>query len=295
MAEEASVEQEESSLTQRLAERVAKLKYVMLAFVVVVIAIVGGLSWQRHSAEQKIKAAQDDLYRSVYSLMEKPDTDAVAMFDALAVKYKGTSAGADALVFKFGSAFNAGKFAEAEAAARDLIAAYPTHAFVPRARLSMAQAQAQQGRTAEAVATLRTVLATPAPDIMPEAKLALAEALEAEAAKAEQGSDQQRRLLAEAENEYNDIIVRSRITVPEQRGFWPQAVTAPADFQLVTIKDVLAGYEHKSPRIAAPAAPEAVSAADLESAAAAMAASQPEPEEKTEAKEETLPSENKKE
>ncbi len=124
---------------------------------------------------------------------------------------------------------------------------------VSRARFAQAQAMFQQGKVEEAVAAFRDLAATNDAELFPEIKLALAQALERRAEDAKDNPDEYRSRLEEAEAEYTDIVTRAQISVPSQRGFWPQAVILPADYALVQIKDKLAGHVHAKPAVAAAA------------------------------------------
>gem|GEM_PF-2981595 len=246
MAEKQSYEAS-PSLSHRVAARADKIKYIVIALVVIVAAGIGIFTYQRQQSEAKEARAENALYQAEIDILNAPETDAAGMFGKMAQEFRGMPAGARALVMQFGHAFNTGDFAVAEKAARDFLAQYPSNILAERAALSLGQALLEQNRLQPAIDELRKLTNTATPEMLPEAKLALAQALEKYAEEAKDNPDEYRSRLAAAEAEYNDIIVRSQISAPSQRGFWPQAVTVPADFSLVVIKDKLSGHVHESP------------------------------------------------
>lgn len=237
-----------ATLSHRIAEKADKIKYVIIAIVVVTAAAIALVNYQRRNAANKEAAAENKVFQTVIDLQAAPETDALAAFSDAAKSYAGLPAGERALVFKYSYAFNTRDFKQAEDAARDLLKGYPKSVFVNRAKLALAQALGMQDKNSDAVAMFRELNAAGDPEVLAESKLGLAQALEREAEKVKDDPDAYRRALEEAEAEYNDIIARSQITIPSQRGFWPQSVTMPADFALVVIKDKLAGHAHPEPR-----------------------------------------------
>ncbi len=237
-----------TTLAHRVAAKADRIKFIVLAVVVIAAAAIIIFTVLRNRTAAREAAAENALYQAEIDLLSAPETDAVSLFGKMATDYKGMTAGARALIMQFGHAFNTREYATAETAAREFIRQYPDSMMIERARLSLGQAILMQGKTTEAIAAFRELVNNATPEILPEAKLALAQALERYAEEAKDTPDEYRTRLQAAEAEYNDIIVRSQVSVPSQRGFWPQAVTLPADFALVVIKDKLAGYEHASPR-----------------------------------------------
>ncbi len=264
MAENADKNEEKPSLGHRLAEKADKIKYIVIALVVIALAGIALFNYQRRQTAAREMQAENKLYQSEIDLMSKPESDAIGMFSQLAKDYQGLPAGARSLVMKFGFAYNTRDYVAAEQAARDYLKEYPKSPMTSRVRLSLGQALRMQNKTNEAVTVFRELVSAAAPDILPEAKLALAQALESQAEESKDNPEEYKRRLEAAEAEFNDIIVRSQINVPGQSGFWPQAVVLPADFSLVVIKDKLAGYKHQSPRAAEQ---PAVTQSELESAA----------------------------
>lgn len=252
---------EEESRTSRLAGTIAqkanKIKYVVLALVIVLIAAMVVFSQQRRAKAAREAEAENKIFQAEVDLANTPENDGIPVFGKLGADYASLPAGARAYINQFAIAFNTRDFAKAETAARDLLKSYPKNIMASRVRLALAQSLLMQDKTTEAQSIFRDLAQSADFTVMPAAKLALAQSLERDAEAVKDNPDEYRRRLEAAEAEYNDIIVRSQISVPSQRGFWPQAVTLPADFSLVVIKDKLAGYRHEAP-VAAPPAPAAV-------------------------------------
>ncbi|MDR1520669.1 MAG: hypothetical protein LBU23_11115 [Planctomycetota bacterium] len=263
-----------TELAVRAAEKIWCFRRQLLLAIGVLVAATAVFAYRRHAAAVRETEAENSVYRSEMDLLLKPDTDASAIFARDAKEFAGLSAGVRALLIKFSHDFNNRNFAEAERAARDLIAAYPENYFLPRAKLALAQALLMQDKLSESETLLRELTRAANPEIFPKAKLALAQNLERRAEAIKDNPEEYLRRLEAAEEEYNDIVARSRITVPAQRGFWPQAVVYPADFALVVIKDKLSGYRHPEP-MAAPAPPPAAAKADPTAAPRAEASSGP--------------------
>lgn len=239
-------------LSNAVAMKADKIKYLVLAAVIIVIAAVAIFSYTRRSRATRETAAQNQVFQSIVDMQSNPETaDGAAVFGKQAKEFAGLPAGAQAQLLQFAFAYNAKDFAGAEQAARDFIRTYPKSGMVTRVRLALGQTLLQQNRIGDAVSAFREIVAANEPETFPEAKLALAQALERDALQAQDNPDEYRRRLETAEREYNDIISRSRI-VGAQRGFWPQAVVLPADYALVQIKDKLAGHT-----LGEPATPEA--------------------------------------
>lgn len=249
-ATEHSAGNHSNTLSHKISAKADKIKYLVLAAVVVTAVGVALFSYQRRSIAAKEAEAENRIFQAVIDLQAAPESDALALFGQAAREYAGMPAGERALILKFSYAFNTRDFKAAEEAARDLLRVYPESAMTNRAKLALGQTLGMQGRDPEAIALFRELNAVGDVAVLAESKLALAQALEREAEKVKDDPEQYRQALEAAEAEYNDIIVRSRITIPSQRGFWPQAVTMPADFALVMIKDKLAGYSHSEPRAA---------------------------------------------
>ncbi len=268
---------EERTIGHALAERADKLKYIVLAVIVVVIAAIAIVNYMRRAAVEREIAARNDVFRTVIDVSTKPELDAKAVLADAARKYSGTPAGASASMFQFAGAFNSDDYAAAEQAARDFIRTYPQNELVPRARLALGQSLVMQDKLTEAAGIFRELAAMNDPATFPEAKLALAQTLEKEAEAVRDNPEEYRRRLELAEAEYNDIAVRSRIASPAQRGFWPQVVMLSADFALVKIKDTLAGHSFGTPTTMRATAPAASQAVTDEERQAVMAITPPTP------------------
>ncbi len=268
---------EERTLGHALAERADKLKYIVLAVIVLVIAAIAIVNYMRRAAVEREIAARNDVFRTIIDVSTKPELDAQAVLTEAARKYSGTPAGASASMFQFAGAFNSNDYAAAEQAARDFIRTYPDNELTPRARLALGQSLLMQNKLTEAAASFRELAAMNDPATFPEAKLALAQTLEKDAEAVRDNPEEYRRRLELAEAEYNDIAVRSRIASPAQRGFWPQVVMLSADFALVKIKDTLAGHSFGTPTTMRASAPAASQAVTDEERQAVMAITPPAP------------------
>ncbi len=261
MAENNSVPQVEDEaeaggdLGSLVAQKADKAKYLVLAVLVVLIAIAALVGYMRKSAAQSAAAAKDKVFETVAKIQNEntPGAQAAQLFADAARDYSGLDAGAQAAMMQFAYAYNENKdYAAAEKVAADFVKTYPRSPMLGRARLALGQAMLQQDKVDDAIAAFRTLVAANDPETFPEAKLALAQALERRAAQAEDDPAEYRSRLEAAEAEFTDIITRSQIPTPSQRGFWPQAVTLPADYALVQLKDKLAGHTHGTP-VGAPA------------------------------------------
>ncbi|MCC8180178.1 MAG: tetratricopeptide repeat protein [Planctomycetes bacterium] len=240
---------DDTSTTSRLAVKVAekadKLKYIIIAVVVILLVAAGVFSYVRRSRAEKTAAADTAFFTAELEQGQNPG-EGIQIFGKMAQDYAGLPAGARAQIVQFAQAFNTREFATAETAARNFISRYPDSIFTPRARLALAQTVLEMDRVSEAVNMLRELTSVRTPDIYPEAKLALAQALEREAEQVKDSDPAEyRRRLEVAAEEYADIVGQSQS--PTGRGFWSQAVVLPADFSLVLVRDKLAGYEHPAP------------------------------------------------
>lgn len=237
-----------SMLAKKVVDKADVLKYVIIGLAVILVLSIAVFSYMRRSSASREAEAENKLFMTLVNMSASPETeDAAPVFDRLAREYAGLPAGARALVVKFVHTFNKKDYAAAEAALRDFLKGYPNHELAPRARLALGQTLVFADKLPEAVGILRDIAYSDNVGLMPEAKLALAQALEREAEAARDDPEEYRRRLEIAAAEYNDIVVRSRITVSSQRGFWSPTIVIPADFALVAIKDRLAGYTHETP------------------------------------------------
>lgn len=234
-------------LSQHLVEKADKIKYAVLAVAIVIVAAIVIFSQVRSSRAAREAAAENRLFQSRVDLEIAPESDAMALFAGIAKDYQGLPTGARALILQFAYAYNTKDFAAAEESARDFIKTYANHSLANRARLGLGQALIMQGKIAQAETALRELVSRESADTFPEAKLALAQTLEMRAEEAKDDPEEHRRRLEAALAEYNDIVIRSQITAPGRRGYWPPQVTLPAEFSLSVIKDRLSGYRHPAP------------------------------------------------
>lgn len=244
-------------LSSAVAMKADRLKHIVLAVVIIGIVAIAVFSYVRRSGRERANAAQNQVFQNIMNLQRNADSmDPVAIFGAQAKEFAGLPAGIQAQLYEFAFAFADDKFDVAERAARDFIRANPKNVMTPRVKFALGQTQMQLGKIGDAIASFREQVAANDPAIFPEAKLALAQALECDAEQVKDNPEEYRRRLEAASMEYNDIISRSRI-VGGQRGFWPQAVVLPADFALVRIKDRLAGHVLAEPvAVTPPITPE---------------------------------------
>ena len=237
-----------AELSHVLAQKADKGKYVLLAVVVVLVAVVVIIGYVRRSQAAREVQAGNKVFQSIVDLQGSDNmAAAVASFGQSAKEFSGMAAGAQAQLLQFAFAYNSGDYVQAEQAARNFLKDYPRSTMVPRAKLALGQSLIMQDKTSEAIAVFRPLSEAFDSEVMPEAKLALAQALEKDAESVRNDPAEYRVRLEKAEQEYNDIIVRSQIPVPSQRGYWAQAVVLPAEYSLALIKDRLAGHEHKEP------------------------------------------------
>lgn len=233
------------TLATKVAAKADKIKWIVIVLLVLVVAAMVTFSLVRRQAAKREAEAESRLYQAEIDMLTQPEQDGVAIFGDLAKEYAGIPAGARALIFQFSQAFNTRQYDKAEAAIRELLAKYPRHEFIARARLALGQALVMQNKTGEAAALFRELTSIQGSPVYPEAKLALAQALEHQAEEAKDNPGEYRRRLEAAREEYNDMIGQARS--PLQRGFWPQSIVRTADFALTLLNDKLAGYEHKNP------------------------------------------------
>lgn len=248
MAEKDAAAVGTETFSHRIAAKADKLKFVVLAVIVILAAAIVIVSQQRKAAAAREAEAENKVFQTLVDIQGSPEANALPTLTKMADEMKALPAGGRARIMAFSYAYNTRDYKAAESAARDFLAAYPKSPMAGRARLGLGQALLMQERTADAAAEFKALVDSEAPEVFPEAKLAYAQTLELEAEKVKDDPAAYRSKLEAAEQQYNDIVVRSQITVANQRGFWPQAVTLPANFALVVIKDKLAGYEHPAPR-----------------------------------------------
>lgn len=263
------------AISQHLTEKADKIKVVVIVAALVVAAAAVFFTMNSRSRKQRDEEGRKQLYQTVLDLGNKPETDGLPVIAKLAADNKGTPVGAQALTMKFGYAYNTRNYAEAEGAAREFLRDYPQHPLATRVQLALGQALVMQNKFPDAAAEFRRVIATGKPGVFPEAKLGLAQTLYLQAKAEKDNPEEYRRRLGEAQAEYTDIVSRARAEVAAMRAFWPGAVVLPASFDLVVIKDTLAGHAHEAPRgpdaLLRSAGPDAINAltAPAEGAAAA--------------------------
>lgn len=236
-----------SALSRRIADKADRLKYLIIILAVVVVGAILLVTTMRRSGAAREVEAENSMFRAMSDLEKAPESDAMAMLGKVSDEYRGLPPAARADIARFAYSYNTGEYATAEQVARDFLKTYSGHGLASRMRLGLGQAILMQGRTPEAMDIFNELIARESPDVFPEAKLALAQAKEIEAEAVKDDPEEYRRRLEAASIEYNDIIVRSQIAIPSQRGFWPQVVTLPAQFALASIKDKLMGFEHQAP------------------------------------------------
>lgn len=256
------------TLADRVADRADNIKWLVIALLVLVLAAAAVYSYITKNSAKRSADAQNMVFKSALEMQGKPEADAMKVFGKAAQDFKGLPAGQQARLYQFAYAFNTGKYAESEQAAREFVKDYPGTPMANRASLALGQALMQQGKLDDAISGFQALTAKNDPETFAEAKLALAQALERNAENVADQPAEYRRRLEMAEQEYTDIISRANISNPVQRGYWPQSITLPADYALVQIKDKLAGHTHSLPRSMEAAAP--VSQRDLEGAQAAL-------------------------
>lgn len=251
-----------SVLANKVAEKADKIKYGVLAIIIVLLAIVAIWSWQRRSAAARATEAANSLFRTEVESAGRSAADSIAAFAQAAKDFVGLPAGARASILTFFTAFEQREFGTAETAIRDFIKNYPDNPLIARARFAFGQTLFEQNRIGEAITEFRNLLSRNDPATYAGTKLALAQALERDAEASKDNAAEYKRKLELALEEYNDIIVRSRSDIAGSREFWPQLVREQALFNQVLIKDRLAGHVHRSPSaISAP-----ISAAEFEGA-----------------------------
>ncbi len=219
-----ATDENENALSTRIAKKADSLKYYLLGAVVVLAAVVGIVLHTGNTRAKERTAASDSVFRSFVELQGKPPAEAAPALIATAKQFAGQPAGIQAAVHAFGVSLDAGNYAEAETAGNDFIRNYPESPLIPRFRVAVAQAQLLQGKTQAAIDALRVFVGTAGPETLPEAKLALAQALGQFAEEAKDDPAEYTRRLEAAEAEYSDIASRARMASPLQGGFWPQVV-----------------------------------------------------------------------
>lgn len=143
----------------------------------VVGLVIGYMTWSK--AEKEVIAGKD-LSQVVYGQVGRGDAAAAA--DALlkvAANYSGTPAGAQALLLGANSFFNAGKYADAQAAFERFRKEYPRDALVAQAIYGAGTAFAAQGKWDEATRLYKEAVDLhPKAPVAKQAKFALASAYE---------------------------------------------------------------------------------------------------------------------
>jgi len=133
-----------------------------------------------HSRSEKQIAAGKELSQTIFSQMGHPDVSATA--EALlkvAAANAGTPAGAQALLLGASSLFNAGKYAEAQAAFERFRSENSGDVLVPQAIYGAGTALAAQGKWDEAARAFKEVVEQHAKAVIAkQAKFALANAYE---------------------------------------------------------------------------------------------------------------------
>lgn len=246
--------EKEPVLKQFLESKADTIKYLILAIVVILVAAVAIVSQQRRAAQSKESEASNAVFQSMIDAQSGTDAESIAVFKKAADDFSGLPAGGQARMIQFALAFKEGEYAAAEQAAKDFLKTYPQSPFAPRARMAAGQAQLMQGKTEEAIPAFRQIVSSGNPETLPEAKLALAQALEMSAEAVKDNPDEYRSRLEQALAEYTDIVTRSQNPNVSLAGYWPQTVVLPSDFAMTVIKDKLAGHTYESPASLRPSA-----------------------------------------
>ncbi|MDR0362165.1 MAG: tetratricopeptide repeat protein [Planctomycetota bacterium] len=231
--------------TRRLAEKVAekadRIKYLVLIAIAVLIAAALGIGWARSSRAKREAAADNALFKAELDAIGKTPDEVLAIFGNIAAEYAGLPAAEQALVYQFAYQFYTGNIKEAEEPLRAHLKNYPASSLSPQIRLALGQTLLAQGDFDGAKRELEPLHNGPA-KVMPEARLAYAQALEGEAELARGEPAEYNRRLELAREAYLDIVgqAQSRVSV------WPQLVVQNADFSLLMVNDKLAGYEYRN-------------------------------------------------
>lgn len=223
-------------------EKADKIKYLIIALVVVAIAAVAIVSSQRRSANTRAAEAGNAVFQSMIDMTNKPENESAAAFAKAADQYSSLPAGAQARMIEFSLLYRENDFAGAERSAREFLKTYPQNPMRLRAQMALGQSLVMQNKLPEAIAAFRQVVGAGDAGLMPEAKLALAQTLELNAEAVKDDPVEYRSRLEEAMAEYTDILSRSQ-NPGAQRGYWPQTVVLPADYALTIVKDKLAGHD----------------------------------------------------
>lgn len=248
-----------SRLTKVVTEKADFIKYAALAVFAVLIIALAVVYYTRSANAARRAESENALYRAEYLASQHPDQNASETFAKMAKEYAGLPAGMRAQVMQFSQAFNAKDYAGAATAIRDFLKANPGSSFAPRAQLALGQTLLMQEKYPEAEAELRRLAGTRAPSTYAEAKFALAQTLERSAESVKDNAEEYKRRLGVAAEEYADIVGQARAI--SRRGYWPTAVLMASDYALVTLRDKLAGYDHKLPQGSNAAAPTSTAAA----------------------------------
>ena len=214
---------------------IAKWKYPIL---VAMTAILAGTAIYAVIADRREKEKRDitnALFDIGYEASTKPGFDAASAFSRLADNHKGKPVAAQARILEYRVIADKGDFRAAEEILRRFLAEYPDNQFTPRMRLALGQNLLTQNRVSEALAMLRDLLAGTSSEVMPEARLAIAQALARQAEEAADDPAEYHSRLEEARDAYIQLIDMGR------RSGWG-GVVAVGEFSLVLINDKLAGY-----------------------------------------------------
>lgn len=236
---------EEKTFSDIMTAYADKLKYIVIAVLVVLIAILAGVHFHRRSTTAKETEAGNAIYQTMTDLRSDPNADPVAVFSKVSTDFAGTAAGDHALIMQFTTAYEKEQYDVAEKAITEFIkrGSGSNSMLVNRAKLALAQTNLMQGKLSEAEAGFRAMANQRFAGVYPVAKLGLAQTLEQAAETLKDDPEQYRSKLMDAEAAYAEISSGARMaTSLAQRGFWPAGVVLSADFSLAVIKDKLAGH-----------------------------------------------------
>lgn len=235
-------------LADKVAEKADRIKYLVLAALAMLIVAGLVIGWVRSSGKARDAAANDALFKAGMDGVGKTPEEFAPILKKVAVDYAGLPAAEQALIFEFTALYYSGKYKEAEEPLRTHMKDFPASAFAPKVRLALGQTLLQQGDFAGAKRELQPLLAGPA-SVMPEARLAYAQALEREAEAAKDDKAEYANRLERAREAYFEIVNQAQT----RTSLWPQGVVQSAEFALLMMDDKLAGYEYRNPLRPAPA------------------------------------------
>ncbi|MDR1612497.1 MAG: hypothetical protein LBT97_06895 [Planctomycetota bacterium] len=225
-----------------MAEKADRIKYLVVAAIAVLIASALVIGWVRNAGKARDAAANNALFKAEIETVGKMPDEAVAVFGKVIDEYAGLPAAEQALISQFALLFYANRHKEAEAPLREHLKNFPASAFAPRIRLALGQTLLQLGDIGGAKRELDSLRNGPV-EVVPEARLSLAQALEREADAAGDDKAEYGRRLELAREAYFEIVNQART----RTSFWPRPIVENAEFSLLLVNDKLAGYQYRNP------------------------------------------------